>query len=521
MKKSYPAVAVCCIAGMMAGYTVRHLTTGHADGQAGSAEQTEQGTSAGTQPGDGATSTKGKKPAFLLKGPHSTDTLETVLGLGFEKGDYARLSAWMLDASEQDITAYWQNYRQKNGEDNDIYDLIFINWTRLNPQSAVAATKGTPNEKHAWWAWACHDPKNALATAKATNPDFVQHVGWGIGEFHPDWLMKNFDQIPESARQFSVMGLCKWDDYPDPLKIMNFLKENNQGFISGIFKTLIRKDPLVALDWIQQNGEPGRQRFYSLEDMDPTAVYMTTLSETHPDLLEKIADELPSGAVKWKMQAAQFDHLLKTDPDAAIEMATSTKAPKIAVDRLSAAGLSLIESDTSKAFELAKKMIELSPNPFSEAGMSAVYPGGMLVFGGNNQDAKKFESALIAKDPVQAMALALPTGSSPNTEVFSSLASEWADSDVSAYSSWVDQQTDPVVRDPATQVICNKLASEQNYSIAMEWVMSQSESARPQNLRNLLQRWKNDDPDAAKAWFANANLQGSEKENLSVIFGKQ
>src|SRR5687768_6902174 len=41
--------------------------------------------------------------------PRSTDTVETLLQL--DRGPlYARLGLWLLDASEEDMTAFWEGY---------------------------------------------------------------------------------------------------------------------------------------------------------------------------------------------------------------------------------------------------------------------------------------------------------------------------------------------------------------------------------------------------------------------------
>jgi hypothetical protein len=518
MKKSFLLVVVSGIAGMAMGYAIGYLVMTHPQGQFSTGSQMEQAASGAASQVDAEALTKLKKPGIMLKVQQSTDTLDSILALGFSNANYARLASWMLDASEQDIATYWQKYRQQGGDDNDIFDLIFINWTRINPQAAVAAAKGTPYEGSAWWCWALYDPQMALDAVKLTSPDFAKYVAGGIGEYHPDWLMKHFDQIPESARQFAMLGFN--DHHADPREVLNFLKANNQPVIFPVFVNLVRQDPLAAMNWLRKNGEG--YAVSASDDFSLSSVFFRTMSEDHPELLGKIADQLPSGAMKWKLQQAEFEKLLQTDPTAAIEMAQATKSKQIAVQRLASAGLSLVSGDTTRAFDLAQKILALSPDSLVSYRTEIVGPNNYPTRENADDSAKRFVGSLIARDPERMMALVMPDGPSANTTVFSDAASEWVKKDVNAFASWAEDQSDATVHDISAGLIATKMINDGNYSVAAEWLMSKSNASDDNgSLYTLMNEWERSDKAAAKAWLANAKLPEEKKARLNLILERK
>lgn len=434
----------------------------------------------------------------------SEDTLETLAALDADSL-YSRLALWMMDASEQDIAAYWESVRGQKDRPNDITDLVFINWTRLNPKAAIAAVAGTDQEHYAWWAWACHDPQGSLTAALAANPDRVNNVAWGLGEFQAEWLRAHWDQIPEAARSNAIRGMTKWDDTDKPLEVLEFLKKNDEPFNRGIFSTLIRKDPYAALDWMEEN-EATISRYYGSKESVMKQL-VETMAQSQPDALQRLADQTPSGELKRRMEAALFENLVLTDPDAALEQAMSTKAPVIATQRLAAVGINLIKSDPDKAFEIAKELFKANPyamnvttNIESPSNSSREYTSNPIV--------KDLMAALMAKDPARTMDL-----QAPNSEPFGSVAQMWAELDVVAYTHWVNRQTDPKIKDGASTVLVNQLIQQEQFTEAAEWTMS-SRTARD-NLINLMYQWNRSDPAEARKWMEATDLTESERNKVS------
>jgi hypothetical protein len=437
----------------------------------------------------------------------STDTLETAKTL--EGPDaYRRLALWMVDASEPEIAAYWQHCRQQQGRSNEITDLIFINWTRLDPRAATAAAKGTGDEHYAWWAWACHDPKTALETAIAENPDRVNNVTWGIGEFHKDWLREHFDELPEGARNNALQGMAKWDDGENPLETLNFLREKGHGFHEGIFKVLVRKDPWAAYDWIEENGSNLRGQYGM--PFDAMGSFVEIAGEQYPDVLKRLADQAPSGELKRKLEKVMFENLLKTDPEAAIEQAKQTKAPAVAKERLAAAGLALVGKEPERGFELAESLFAAHPGALS--GMTRIeYSGGSSGWGGGSEEVNQLMDALMIRDPARVMKMASSDPGGGSGSPLNQLATKWAEQDIAGYSEWAKRQDDPQVREQAAGVMVNKLQEEQQFEDAAAWAMS-LEQSRSNYLANIGYQWNRTDPEGFAAWLENAELTDSEFE---------
>ncbi len=511
-KSPFPLIFGLCAVGFLTGFVSKRLTASSHATESGPAIVKRSSSRENAGAADDASvpsAGKAKPAAAKLSNLHSTDTLETLAALDADSL-YARLALWMMDASEPEIAAYWATVKDKDRK-NEITDLIFINWTRLDPQAAIAAVAGTGSEHYAWWAWACHDPKNALAAAIAANTDRVNNVAWGIGEFHGDWLREHWGQIPESARRNAIQGMVKWDDTDKPEEILEFLKKTGNGFNQGIFATLIRKDPWAAYDWIQKNGGTISRQYGSSDNaMD---LLVKTMGESQPDALQRLADQTPSGEAKRKMEAVLFENLLKTDPEAALEQAQTTQAPRVAAERLAAVGLSLAQTDPDKALEMTQKLFAAYPGALE--GMTWVKtPNSTSGSGGRVKVVEDLVNGLMEKSPAKVLEMVTPAadGSSPHENAFSTLAGKWAQQDLVAYTNWVNQQNDPNIRDQAASVVVSQLTQQKHFEEALDWAMSSEKSKS--NLFNIVYQWNRSNPADAKAWLESADLPDSQKENL-------
>ncbi len=521
--KPHHLILGLCTAGLVSGYVAKSVSTRTGAPQAENAAVA--GRAGPSTPRDPSSADPhGKAAAGSVSTKRSTDTLESLAALD---GDalYARLALWLIDASEPEIAAYWTAVSDKPGRANDITDLIFINWTRLDPQAAIAAVAGTDSEHFAWWAWACHDPKAALAAAIAANPDRVISVAWGIGEFHPDWLREHFDQIPESARNTAMGGMTKWDDTDKPAEILDFLKQHGQGgqgFNARIFNTLVRKDPWAAYQWLQNNTATVTTNYGSAESVMQQLV--KSMGETQPDALARLAAQTPSGEAKRKMEAVLFDNLLKNDPDAALEQASATEAPRVAALRLAAVGLSLLKADPDKALELTQKLFATCPDALDNMTWIRYSNNGTSGSGGRVQEVNDLLTGLMEQNPAKVLDAFLPDTQSGaaltsrdrfgfGKDPFSSLSSMWAEQDLAAYTTWVNQQGDPTIRDRAAGTVINKLLGQQHYAEAAEWAMS-SENLQSATITNVVSNWVQSNPEAAATWLESAKLPADRKADL-------
>jgi len=503
-----------CGAGFLCGFTGKRMSGGDpAPVSAATPVRTKAARSTPRAAADGTAETKTKTAKAKPSNLHSSDTLESLLALD-DASLYSRLALWMMDAGKEDIEAFWQGYRQHKSRSNDINDLIFINWTRLDPQAAIAAAKGTGDEHYAWWAWACHDPKGSLAAAIAENKDRVNNVAWGIGEFHPEWLMEHFDEIPESGHAMALRGLVKWDDTDKPLEILNFLKKHDEGFNSRIFASLIRRDPWAAYDWIKNNDSTIDRYYGSSESAMQQLV--KSMGETQPDALERLIAQTPSGNAKRQMEAVLFENLVKTDPEAALEQANSTKAPRIAAERLAAVGLTMTRTDPDKAIELTKKLFEVYPDAL-DATVWVRYPNGASGSGGAIRQVEELVDGLMDTQPQRLLEM-MPPKKEGGDSSFSRLAGKWADRDLTGFTNWVNGQTDPVVRDQSAGIVVNQLAEQHQFREAVDWAMS-SERTKG-NLFNVFYQWNRTNPAEARAWLESADIPANQKENMGRMINQ-
>jgi hypothetical protein len=458
------------------------------------------------------------KKAPLIEFPHirSTETVESLLN-GDRKDLYSRLAAWMTDASEADIAAYWSGYKQQPNRSNDITDLVFLNWARHDPKAAIAANAGGPEEHYAWWAWACHDPKAALAAALAENSDRVNNVAWGIGEFHPQWLREHFNELPESARSNAMRGLMKWDDGQNPLEALKFMKEHGYGANAGTLKALVRQDPWAALDWVKQN--PGSQQGYNGYIEDPMALVVKTMAQEHPEDLERLIAQTPSGQLKVRLEAALFERLMQTDPAAALAQAQATTVPRVAAERYAALGAEMVKDNPEQAFELAKSLFTVCPDALQMMVM-VEYPNGSSGSSITVPGVGEFVAALMPKDPARVLEMTLDLPKDRfGSSAFNTLSSQWAERDLVGYSTWVNQQTDVQARDQGASIIGNYLMQDGNFAEAMEWSMSTQNGIH--NIENYFMNWQQSNPDEAAEWLADADLPAERKQRLKAILEAQ
>ena len=435
---------------------------------------------------------------------HSDETLETLIAQG-ENATYAGLALWMLDASAPDIAAYWEF--RKNGEfGGDMKRLLFLNWTRLDPQAAIAAVAGTDNASIPWWSWAAHDPKAALSAAGA---DRLKDVARGIGEFHPEWLRENFDKIPEKFQRDALHGLMTWKEDGDHVATLDFLKKQGIGFHTNLFRTLARKDPWAAYDWLEKNDKLDPQ------DNGPIDILLDAMKSAHPDDLERLAATTPSGALKCKMEDAIFENLLATDPAAALARAKSTDAPLIAAKRLAIIGNSLLTSDPEKAFQIGADI--LAASPFQLAPERRIQIGDdSSSWGASDYTAQSFMESLLIKDPGKTIEMTT-IGQETASKLFQELAEKWAERDLVSFTEWVNRQPASPIRRAAAGQVANQLTSQDHFQEAADWAISGDMG----NLYNLARQWARSNRAEASGWLDTANLPESEKSQLRNIINRQ
>ncbi|RYD22016.1 MAG: hypothetical protein EOP88_09415 [Verrucomicrobiaceae bacterium] len=504
-KVSMLLLAGACAAGLVTGIAgKRHFQTSAStvDGELSAGEVRGSVTGDVLEQSFPADKKPGGKAAAVER---SCDTVESLIAIG-DQTLYQRLALWLMDATEEEIAAYWQAYQKKDPSkrSRDINDLVFLNWARLSPQGAIAGA-GPRNEQYAWWAWSCHDPKGSLAAALKAGGDRLKDVAFGLGEFHPGWLREHFEEIPEDARQKALAGLAKWDDEQDPLKTLQFMQENGMQAGTGTVRALVRKDPAEAVAWAKtyRGRETGMLDFV-----------VKTLASEQPEELKRLMEAAPSGAAKRTMESALFGNLVKNDPAAALEQANATRVPRIAAERYAALGLDVVKSDPEKAFGLAKDLFARCPDAMRQTAQVDLPDGGsnysVFVPG-----VREFAEGLLIKDSARMLDMALALPAKDSGAILSNFSNQWASRDLEAYTGWVNQQSDPRIRDTAADLVSDRLAAKGHFDEAADWAVSGSGAA--DNLRQVMSRWKAADADAARRWLESSSVPDETKENVRKL----
>jgi hypothetical protein len=499
-RKSATIAVVMSLLGLLGGYFANRPATHGIAAEESDRISTRTSRSSGESTADSSTTAAAAKP--ISSGPHSTETLDTLTAQG-DSPTYAALALWLTDASAADIAAYWE-FRKANGKlDGDRMRLIFVNWTRVDPQGAIAATAGTDRAVAAWWSWAGNDPQAALAAA---GPDRIKDVARGLGEFQPKWLRDHFDLIPEEARKDALLGVNTWKEEADPLAALDFLKEQGGGFNDSFFRSLVLKDPLTALDWLQKNNKLDSR--YN----GPLDILLETLKTERPEDLERLAAMTPSSALKWKIEDAIFASLLATDPVAARAQAKAIGAPLIAAKRLAEIGNSVLASDPEQAFEIGADILTASPDKLA-AEKKIEVENGNTNWGPGDSAASKFMESLLGRDPERTLEMTIAGKETPSS-AFQNLSWKWAKSDLPAYTAWVNQQKNPAIWNAASLQVVNQLASLGHFQEAAEWATSGSTSQDTARLYNLAWQWSHSNRAEAEAWAESLSLPEADKTNL-------
>jgi hypothetical protein len=435
----------------------------------------------------------------------SNDTLESLASL--QGGElYPRLALWLVDAGEEDIAAYWQIY-QKGKRSNEVTTLIFLSWTRLNPQ-AITFAAGSADEEFAWRAWACNDPQGALAAATVAGGERVKNVCNGLAQFHPAWLREHFDELPQDVRNSALSRFRKYGDTENPLEMLKFNREHGGFFDGSTLRALISKDPSAALEWAKGNSQAMQ-------------TLTSQMAEESPDELARLAARSPSGATKRTLEAALFANLIKADADAAFAEAKATVLPRAAAEKCAAVGLALVKSDPAKAFEMAEHLFATCPDAMMKRQLWEM-PGSS---GSSTLTAvpgvPDFMSALMFQDPAKAMDIvaAIPRDSSQDIHAFDELSDLCLQRDVTAYAEWVKGQGDPVIRRDGIKKVIVQLQKDGRYANAADWALSLPEINRLNDIQSMFNSWAGTNLTEARAWLDSVDLPAEEKRKIRSSFG--
>lgn len=426
---------------------------------------------------------------------------------------YDRMALFLLEAEAGDFPAFYEEFKNRSDRTNDLNDLLFIHWTRLDPEAAVAASRGTSDFKYAYWAWACHDPATALATAIAQG-EGVGHAAWGIGEFHPAWLEENWDLIPENQRHNAIQGLVKWPDTETPeatLRLLHASKMAHYGINPKTLLALARQDPTNAYAVIKELS--ANQRDYDARQMMDTMI--STLSRHDPRLLGEIAASTKSPIDKNKFQLAQFKGLLRNDPAAAKAMIETTSKSWLSEDLTINYAKHLLRNDPEEGFEYAIKYLK---NDFKNSNRSIdiAYENGRSGRGVSSNESQSLINNLIHQDAPALLNELIPDSTSTRPgSAFQNASSTWAHQNVGAYAEWLEEhRANPAVYRSGVTHIVDSLQRQGQFEAGMEWAQTieTPEGKTNYHMKNLYRNWQRQDPEGATAWRLSDQFTGDPQK---------
>lgn len=475
-------------------------------------------------PADSSTAGRSATAGLSASSPNlkSNDTADSLLALG-DHDLYGRLALWLLDAPADEMAAFWENYRSRPGRDSWVTDLLFSQWTRLDPQGAIAAAAGTGSEGIPWWAWAMNDPMAALAAVKGNSPGMAAFVMRAIGQFHPEIAQRVLAENPELDGPNGLQGIAHGIARDDPEAAMEFMRLHGINYDTDSLERWTRLDPKAAFEWLKQNL---RSTFY-----DPNReALVNVLKRQHPELLTELAASTPPGSLRRQLEAAAFSHLLEEKPEEALAQARASESPRLTAERLAEVGRSLVKDNPQKALELFNEMLQTCPDATQHTLYTRMPDGTANSIGRPVAGVSELIDGLLGWDPQALMAAAMagnrpaspsgegdgdaPAGEDARTADFVGRA--WLMQDTAGFSAWLDQQEAGPARDRATLMLGSKLTETGDYAAAASRLPDITDATGQQNLAmSFFPQWIRSEPAAAAAWLEKTDLPEETRQRLT------
>lgn len=443
----------------------------------------------------------------------SEDSLETITAKGLDC-PASEMALWLVDASAADIAAYW-DFRSDSEALDGVKRVMIYNWVRTDLHAAMDHLTGTDDLRRVFWTWGILDPETALeeTLVREDGEKYLKNVVNGIGQMQNQWLIKNFDRIPEKYHRLAFKGLRNWPENPDQVSKLNFLLEHDQGVNHSALRMLTRQDPWAAYEWLAENNKlsfGSHQRSYELD------VVLESIKNENIDVLDRIAASAKSDSTKRKIEDILFTRLVETDLDAAMRKAKSEEAPLVTAKRLGEIGLSLIQSDSEKAFEIGRDIFTTNPESLTFTRTIGLADGSARTSYSGDSKAENFIESLLAKDPERTMDMAI-SNLEVSSGTYRDLSQKMLSRDVDSYANWVNSQNNAKVAHEASFRISDHYTQVGQYSQAADWLM-RSKAPPKDQLKNLLSFWQHSNPEEARKWVESASIdEGIKQEFLKTI----
>lgn len=462
------------------------------------------------------------KVSFVKPGPlpTSTDTVETLLAL--DRGPlYARLGLWLLDASEEDMTAFWEGYYQREDPNDTVKDLLFTQWSKKNAAGMLAVARRTGCEISAMWSWSMSDPQGMLAYVEGKDPSMRNYGLRGLAFFHPELARQMLEEDPALAGTFEMEQLAAMLFKGDAKAEMDFLGKyrKEEYYTAQSLKKWAEQDPHRAFEWLNSHG--GEEYVHQL--------FLQGVVKEHPEALPELAATLPQGAMRRQFEMAAFTHLAETDPDKAREEALGIEVPRLAAERLAVLGKTLANEDPARALEVLADIYAKCPDVTRRMSWTR-YPDGSGSGGSGVAGFHEFITTLTGKEPEQTMQALMdlearnsPGGGREDSDRYHlgsyQVARTWAEKDLEGYAAWSQAQQAPEIRDMGASIASEQLRGRNDFSGAIVWAQRITDERSQSNaILHVVGSWVSRDRAAAQRWFEEAELPDQARKKLTHYF---
>ncbi len=448
----------------------------------------------------------------------STDTLTTISDLP-TNSLYPRLALWLLDASPSEIHEFWLKYTDRPLKSPALTELILLNWIRHDLQAAIDETTNTEFEEAAWMTWAGLSPEEALKKSLTLgsndqNDLRVNAVLKAIGRLRPAWLRQNLDQLPDQWMRYRALAeYASRSDSENPRETIEFLRKQKYHIHPGTLSALARENPLEAINLALDLKANDAWYIYSNQPDD----LIEAIAEESPSTLDQILSQVKSPEIGNRILLKQFESLIQRDPIAAEAHAQSMPSGWAKQDHLAALGKHFLESDPSKALEIANEI--LSENgQFGSRSYEIRLPSMITSTSATSTPSSRFLNQLLAIDP-QGLIEATLSDAQETSGNYREVGSAWAKRDLPGYAEWVSTKTDTPFYSEAATSVTYQLLKEGYFKDGMEWAESiPTNPDTPSTLINQAYRiWHLSEPEQAQTWRESAKLSEPQIQSLNKI----
>ncbi|WP_367872043.1 hypothetical protein [Luteolibacter sp. Populi] len=448
----------------------------------------------------------------------STDTIPDLLAA--DHGSFAgRFSLWLIDASAEDIAAFWHDYRDRKPPEADHWSTVvmFRRWTQLDPEAAMAAAKRDGAEEAAIWGRAMHDPK-AVLPAK---PDFTNRLDntavYAVMRFNPDLALKMIEEDPTLISETDPDKLANEIAGDDPEKAMTFLLENGQPHLTEPLQRWTRDDPEGALAWMRLRWGMPRMR----DD------FLSMLSHEHPGMAGEMAADLPEGAMKRDLQQLAFRELLGSDPAAALAAARANPVPQ--PEQFAACARAMVGSDPQAALGLMIELFKLTPDAAGRFNISYQPPDITDSSEPAIEGPRELVGDLAAWDPAATMAAAMELSGGSELSLAGRvgstdyqggdprdlIATAWMQRDPEAFAEWCNAREDQTLRNSGLEMAYDRFVNQERFPDALKWAMERAgEDGSADAAVRVFKKWSSKNQEEAATWLEETELPQTTREAM-------